>query len=148
MNYKTLFTTLSFVLIFFASSVRAQVETKWETELPGNILWQQVTTLGQLVVGTQGGLAGIDSETGKVEWLLPDLANMPQGEFFELPDSPFFKIQNARGVYLIDQFSGDIIFDSQRAGVASIKDYSTYCIVLELFWLPEMILVGSPSWPT
>jgi hypothetical protein len=46
----------------------AQVEVKWNTEVPTNILWQEVTALGNLMVSSRGGLIGLDAETGKIVW--------------------------------------------------------------------------------
>jgi outer membrane protein assembly factor BamB len=46
----------------------AQVEVKWNTEVPTNILWQEVTALGNLIVSSRGGLIGLDAETGKIVW--------------------------------------------------------------------------------
>ncbi|MEL7426215.1 MAG: hypothetical protein AAFN81_24695 [Bacteroidota bacterium] len=97
MNYKMTFTLLAFSLLFCATPTSAQVEVKWEKEMPGNILWQQVTTLGQLIVETDAGLIGVDTETGETKWTQNGLANLPQGAFVELPDSPFFprfQVQN------------------------------------------------------
>lgn len=123
MNRKTVLTLFFLALTLLTLPALAQVEEKWEKELPVSLLWQRVTALGQLVVSTQAGLSGIDSETGDVKWRLEGLANLTQEEFVELPDSPFFKVESASGFYLIDQFSGDIVFDSKQAGVSIIKDY-------------------------
>ncbi len=46
----------------------AQVEVKWNTEVPTNNLWQEVTALGNLIVSSRGGLIGLDAETGKIVW--------------------------------------------------------------------------------
>ena len=52
----------------------AQVEVKWQNELPANIYWQEVTSLGNLIVSSGNQLSGINTETGEPIWSKPELA--------------------------------------------------------------------------
>lgn len=101
----------------------AQVEVKWTTELPADILWQEVTALGNLIVSSDNQLAGIDTETGEIRWSKPEHAGLNRGAFNELPNSPFFTMTTNNSIHLIDQLSGDEVFDSYKAGISSIEDY-------------------------
>jgi hypothetical protein len=54
----------------------AQVEVKWEKELSSNILWQEVTALGNLIVSSGNQLAGVNTETGAIIWSKQELAGL------------------------------------------------------------------------
>lgn len=101
----------------------AQVEVKWQNELSADIYWQEVTTLGNLIVSSGNQLSGISTETGKVLWSKGDLAGLNREAFNELPNSPFFTVTKGNSILLIDQLTGDLVFDSQRAGIGTIEDY-------------------------
>jgi outer membrane protein assembly factor BamB len=101
----------------------AQVEVKWTKELPADILWQEVTSLGNLVVSSNNQLVGIDNETGSVRWSKPEHAGLERGAFSELPNSPFFTVTASNSLHLIDQMSGDEVFNSFNAGINTIEDY-------------------------
>jgi hypothetical protein len=100
-----------------------QVDIKWEKELPADILWQEVTALGNLIVSTKGQLTGINTETGGTLWTKPDLGGIGHAAYSELPNSPFFTVTNGTGIYAIDQLSGDLVFDSRKVGISAIDDY-------------------------
>ena len=101
----------------------AQIEVKWMKELPADILWQEVTTLGNLIVSSDNQLVGIDTETGEIRWSKPEHAGLDREAFNELPNSPFFKVDASNSIHLIDQLSGDEVFNSYQAGINTIEDY-------------------------
>ena len=101
----------------------AQVEVKWSKQLPTDILWQEVTTLGNLVVSSREGLMGIDTETGTISWSNRGLGNLGRHAFDELPNSPFFTISTGTNLHMIDQFSGKEVFNSANAGMQTIDSY-------------------------
>ncbi len=101
----------------------AQVEVKWTKELPADILWQEVTALGNLIVCSEDQLVGIDIETGEIRWSRQEHAGLYREAFNELPSSPFFTVTTNNSIHLIDQLSGDEVFDSYKAGINTIEDY-------------------------
>ena len=117
----------------------AQVEVKWNTQLPTDILWQEVTALGNLVVSSREGLMGIDTETGEVAWSKRAYGNLGREAFEELPNSPFFTVTTNKTLHLIDQFSGNEVFNSEKAGLKKIKSYY-------LLYNSDAILVAGTDW--
>jgi len=101
----------------------SQVEVKWQNELSADIYWQEVTALGNLIVSSGNQLSGINTETGTIIWSKMDLAGLNRASYKELPNSPFFTITKGNSILLIDQLTGDLVFDSKRAGISTIEDY-------------------------
>ncbi len=101
----------------------AQIEVKWTNELPADILWQEVTALGNLIVSSNNDLVGIDTETGENRWSKQEHAGLNREAFNELPNSPFFTVTTGNSIHLIDQLSGDEVFNSYKAGINTIEDY-------------------------
>ncbi len=101
----------------------AQIEVKWTNELPADILWQEVTALGNLIVSSNNQLVGIDTETGENLWSKQEHAGLNREAFNELPNSPFFTVTTGNSIHLIDQLSGDEVFNSYKAGINTIEDY-------------------------
>ncbi len=101
----------------------AQVEVKWNKELPTDILWQEVTALGNLIVSSREGLMGVETETGEITWSSRALGNLGRTAFEELPQSPFFTITTNNTLHMIDQFSGKEVFNSANAGLQEISSY-------------------------
>ncbi len=131
---------LSFFIVagIISYSALAQVEVKWEKELTSDILWQEVTALGNLIVSSGNQLAGIDTETGAVIWSKPELAGLNRVAYNEIPRSPFFAVDLGKSILVMDQFSGDMVFDSQKAGIGTIEDYF-------LLYNSDAILVSGES---
>lgn len=101
----------------------AQVEIKWQNELSADIYWQEVTALGNLIVSSGNQLSGVNTETGAIIWSKRDFAGLNRASYSELPNSPFFTITKGSSFFLIDQLTGDLVFDSKRAGISIIEDY-------------------------
>lgn len=118
----------SFKLFFLLSMLSpliqfAQVAVKWDKQLPTEILWQEVTTLGNLIVSTREELIGVHTETGEIVWSSRNHGNLSRAAFEELPNSPFFTITANNTLHLIDQFSGKEVFNSANAGLQDIASY-------------------------
>ena len=125
--------------VFFANLVLfAQVDVKWKKELSSPIRWQEVTSLGNLIVSSGIQLAGVDTESGGINWSKIDLGGISHEAYRELPNSPFFTITRGNGILLIDQFTGALVFDSEKAGVKTIEDYF-------LLYRADAILVAGTS---
>ena len=135
----------------------AQVEEKWNTEIPTDILWQEVTALGNFIVSSREGLIGLDAETGEIIWSKRAHGNLDRAAFEELPNSPFFTVTGENTLHLFDQFSGQEVFNSENAGLKEIASYfllydSNTILVAGTGWSEEPLLVsanmsdGSVSW--
>lgn len=122
-NLFSNFNALLLVAIFFPLISFSQVEVKWTSNFNSNVLWQEVTSLGNLIVSTQNELCGIDIETGQINWSNPTHARLSRAAYRELPNSPFFTVSTDNTLRMADQFTGKEVFNSISAGVADIKDY-------------------------
>ena len=100
-----------------------QIEVKWTKELPADIIWQEVTALGNLIVSSNNQLVGLDIETGEIRWSKQEHAGLNREAFNELPNSPFFTVATSNSIHLLDQLSGDEVFNSIKAGINTIEDY-------------------------
>lgn len=114
-----------FILQFLIATIVTSFaqEVKWTKELPGNILWQEVTVLGNLIVSTDAQLVGIDPDTGNIIWSKPEHAKIGLEGYNELANSPFFTITKNNSIHLIDQLTGNEVFNSEKAGIQTINDY-------------------------
>lgn len=101
----------------------SQVEMKWNKEVPTKILWQEVTSLGNLIVSSREELIGIDTETGEISWGKRAFGSLKRAAFEELPNSPFFSVTTNNSLHLIDQFSGNEVFNSKNAGLQNVASY-------------------------
>lgn len=101
----------------------AQVEVKWNKQLPGDILWQEVTALGNLIVSSREGLMGIDTETGEIGWSSRAFGNIYREAWEELPNSPFFTVTTDNAIHLVDQFTGKVVFNSADVGLREVASY-------------------------
>lgn len=101
----------------------AQVDVKWNKQLPTDILWQEVTALGNLIVSSKAGLIGVNTETGAINWSNSALGDLGRDTFEELPNSPFFTMTTNNTLHMIDQFSGKEVFNSANAGLHEIASY-------------------------
>ena len=101
----------------------SQVEMKWKKEVPTKILWQEVTSLGNLIVSSREELIGIDTETGEISWGKRAFGSLERAAFEELPNSPFFSVTTGNSLHLIDQFSGNEVFNSKNAGLQQVASY-------------------------
>lgn len=122
-NIKRTFIALLIAAALSPSLSYGQVEVKWNKQLSSDILWQEVSSLGNLIVCSGDALMGINTESGDISWSKTEHANMARHTYRELPNSPFFTVEKNNVIYLIDQGSGDEVFNSGKAGIADIKDY-------------------------
>ena len=112
------------LLIILVATVGSRAQkVKWTKELPGDILWQEVTVLGNLIVSTDAQLLGLDPGTGNVIWSKPEHAKIGRDAYNELANSPFFTISKNNCIHLIDQLTGKEVFNSEKAGILTINDY-------------------------
>lgn len=100
----------------------SQVKEKWNASLQGNVNWQQVTPAGHFLVGSSSALTAVDPETGNIQWQLPQFGGVSQEGVQQVGSSPLISVNNKGDIFMVDPFSGEIKFDSKKAGIAEIID--------------------------
>ena len=119
---KTKSTKLLFCIALFAlfGSLQGQINEMWTTRFESEILWQEVTSLGNLITCTNNGIFGIDPASGDKIWMLEQFAGLPRESLIPVEQSPFISIATADATYLFEPFGGKIVFDSRKANVGEI----------------------------
>lgn len=141
------------------TGIQAQQSPLWEVEVNGNIQWQKVTSLGNVIVSTGTALHGIDPATGKVSWSLSQIQFAMEDNFESIQGSPFFSVtDNKGGFYIVEPFEGKIMFSSTEAGLEKISDkfflYKSKSILILGYEAgkkePSMVMIdmntGKKSW--
>jgi len=115
--------SLSFILLFVAMSLNAQLKETWSSSFDRQINWQVVTSLGNYIVQTDSGLFGIQNDTGDVIWHDPNFTDLSETNFAELDNSPFAKIETTHGLFFINMFNGSTVFNSYDNGIKKVQDH-------------------------
>ena len=113
---------LLFLLCFTPAAYGQPVKPQWSKTVPEGINWQMVTSLGNYVVGTSKGLAGIDPEKGEIMWKNDKVGVVAEDKVHQLGSSALLTISNGNNITILDPFSGEIKFNARDAGVNEIKD--------------------------
>ena len=124
------------LFLLAAPVAQAQLAPAW-TAKTGAVQWLRTTSAGALVAGTAQGLKGIDAATGNVAWTVADLASAPETAYQEVDRTPFITlVPNGRPdeLYIVEPFSGNVVFNSQEAGISRIVNkyflYANNVIIL------------------
>lgn len=115
--------SLSYILLFVAMSLNAQLKEKWSSSFDKQVNWQTVSSLGNYIVQTDSGLYGIQNDTGKVIWHDPNFTDLSETNFAELDNSPFAKIETTHGLFFINMFDGSTVFNSYDNGIKKVQDH-------------------------
>lgn len=122
---KTLLKICVALWLISTQAVVAQAP-EWDVAPKGNYKWMTVHQSGMLLVYTSEGLQGIDPETHKVEWTLPDLPIKDADDLLDVENTPFIKIEKDSKIpgqdqtLVIDVTRGLILFDSKVAKMKRI----------------------------
>src|SRR2546427_9100809 len=92
----------------------------WTVKLKGDILWQQTTPMGALLVSTDAALAGVDIERGQVTWEKPELGGLLADSVRMVEGSLLMEAARPGLLLVFDPVTGAIVFDSRRLGLAQI----------------------------
>lgn len=120
MKYSLLL-PLAFTLV--PAITMAQTTEKW-TASTGPVQWLRTTSAGALIACTTQGLQGIDTDNGTVSWTVAALASAPETGYEEIARTPFITVvPNGQSdqLYVIEPFSGKVVFDSKTAGISNIS---------------------------
>lgn len=111
------------LLLALAGNRATAVEPAWSVDFEAPIVWQQVTTLGDLIVGTRDGLYSIDAESGHARWSRPDLGDMLNGSFEEIIGSPLMVLDDGQAdsrTVILNMLNGTLVFDSRAENLTQI----------------------------
>ncbi len=119
---KTVLSILFFLFFSYAliSPVSSQVRESWKYNTKDEIIWQEVNSLGNLIVETKTALIGINPETGKEIWSCGQLGGISHDQVKTIDGSPLLSISKANEISIIEPFQGKTLFNSQIAGISSI----------------------------
>jgi PQQ-like domain len=92
----------------------------WTLHFPGNVLWQQTTPAGALLVATDGALAGVDIERGQIAWQKTDLENIPQDSVHIVEGSLLMEAAKPGLSVIFDPVTGTVLFDSRRLSLTKV----------------------------
>jgi len=114
-------------LLVVATGVHA-AEPAWTISFEKEIKWQQLTPAGNLVVGTDKALYGIDPATGAITWQWEELKKLKQPFFEVIPFTQYAVVNAASGPFgaqsntmLIDVFNGKQIWSSKEIGLVNTQ---------------------------
>ncbi len=99
-----------------------QVKSVWSKTFPDGVNWQMMTSLGNYIVGTSKGIAGINPEKGEVLWKNDRVGLLTPDKVKQLGSSALLMINHGNTISILDPFSGETKFDTRTAGISSITD--------------------------
>lgn len=109
-----------FFLFAFIDPVSSQVNESWKYNTKDEIIWQEVNSLGNLVVETKTALTGIDPENGKEIWSCGQFGGLPRDQVKTIDGSPLLSIYQGDAISIIEPFRGKTLFNSQMAGISAV----------------------------
>src|SRR5436190_1301252 len=92
----------------------------WTLKLKGDILWQQATPMGALLVSTDAALAAVDTERGQVMWEKPELGGLPADGVHMVEGSLLMEATRPGLLVIFDPVTGAVVFDSRRLNLSQI----------------------------
>ena len=95
----------------------------WSLHLDGEVEWQRVAPLGQLLVKTTSALSAIDPERGRALWTHADLGGLAQDHYEEIAGTSLVAISDGATrprTVVLDTVDGRVVFDSAAAGVTQV----------------------------
>lgn len=92
----------------------------WTVNANGNILWQQVTPAGALLISTDGALAGVDTDAGRVVWQKPELAGIAADSVQPVEGSLLMEASRPGLLVIFDPVTGAVVFDSRSLDLTKV----------------------------
>jgi outer membrane protein assembly factor BamB len=129
-----------------APTSASAVDPAWSVNFEGAIVWQQVTTLGDLIVATTEGVHAVEAQSGQIRWSLPELGNLRQGSFEELVGSPLMVVDDGQAdsrTVILNMLNGTLVFDSRAENLTQIA--ARYILPRNGSLLVAGFEVGNPS---
>ncbi len=107
---------LPILFFFIVLTVKAEKQPTYNIKLKEQILWQQLTPLGVLIVNTPLALYGINTDNGNVMWTLTELRGIPEESYQVLPNTFFAEVRLRNELIILDPYEGKLLFDSKKEG--------------------------------
>ncbi|MFM9028857.1 MAG: PQQ-binding-like beta-propeller repeat protein [Bacteroidota bacterium] len=116
--------SFSVILIFTSSSIPVVAGNLWTKDMKSPIVWQKVTSLGQIIAATQRGLIGVDPGTGEELWLAADVVDAPESSYESIRNSPFISLSTDGGknFCIMDPDNGKVVFNAKSVGLEAVSD--------------------------
>src|SRR5467141_109624 len=92
----------------------------WTLKLKGDILWQQATPMGALLVSTDDALSAVDIERGQVTWEKPELGGLLADSVHMVEGSLLMEATRPGLLLIFDPVTGTVVFDSRRLNLSQI----------------------------
>ncbi|MFM7768238.1 MAG: hypothetical protein ACKO9S_10330 [Bacteroidota bacterium] len=96
----------------------------WTKDMKSQILWQKVTSLGQIVASTSRGMVGINPQTGDEIWVAADVMNASESSYEAISNSPFISIgsDNGKNFCIMNPDNGAVVFNAKSVGLEQVTD--------------------------
>src|SRR2546425_1734953 len=92
----------------------------WTLKLKGDILWQQATPMGALLVSTDAALSAVDIERGQVTWETPELGGLPADSVHMVEGSLLMEATRRGLLKFFAPVTGAVVFDSRRLNLTRV----------------------------
>lgn len=89
---------LALLSLFAAGSLSAASTTLWNRKLPADAKWYERTSLGTLLIGTDGALLSVNPEDGTVLWQRDDFKKTNRNNAREIVGTPLMVANHFEGI--------------------------------------------------
>ena len=116
-----------------AISARPAATPAWAVKLPESVKWQEVSSVGTLLVGTSSSLCSIDPETGATMWTRTEFSKTSPFNVREIPGTPVLLVNDHSSminpktkITALDILTGETIWETEREQGYPIGAYPIY----------------------
>src|SRR5437660_6448176 len=103
-----------------AAPVPSGATAAWTLKVRGDILWQQATPMGALLVSTDAALSAVDIERGQVTWEKPELGGLLADSVHMVEGSLLMEAARPGLLLIFDPVTGTVLFDSRRLNLTKV----------------------------
>lgn len=117
---------IAFLLSLFCLSLQTSLlaqsasSPSWQVKLEHSIVWQKVSSFGQLIIQTEADLKGIDPATGNVLWTNTVVSDAVLSSWHEIPGTPFLRLSTGTNTIIVDLLNGKTVLNAFDMGIESI----------------------------
>ncbi|WP_337588913.1 PQQ-binding-like beta-propeller repeat protein [Bryobacter aggregatus] len=112
----------------------------WSHKAEDDVKWNRVSSAGNYIYGTDGGIYALDVTTGKLLWKRDDLKKVADSSVEEVPGTPVIFVAQTEGAIMtkaklsaINQQSGETVWSSEQlrgSVVDLIPDYQHNAMIM------------------